>query len=317
MPIRHHHHHHQPSIIVIMGATGTGKSKLSIDIATHLRSSEIINSDKIQVYRGLDITTNKIPAADRRGVPHHLLGSHDPAAGELPASAFRSLAASAVTDIVSRNKIPVIAGGSNSFIHAMVSDSFDPESDPFGEGVESRHRLRLRYRCCFVWVDVEETALREYLDRRVDEMVGSGMVEELEGYFGNRTGLEWERNVGLNKAIGVPEFRGYFGKGKKFEEAVGEIKENTWRLAVEQVRKIRRLGERGWALRRVDATEVVRARLGLCGAQLEGESWERDVAGPALGAVDKFLKEDEDRGLIVQQQQLLPASPAVSPCCCY
>ncbi|XP_020274826.1 L-type lectin-domain containing receptor kinase S.4-like, partial [Asparagus officinalis] len=53
--------------------------KLSIDIATHLQSSEIINSDKIQVYLSLDITTNKIPSADHRGVPRHLLGSHDPA----------------------------------------------------------------------------------------------------------------------------------------------------------------------------------------------------------------------------------------------
>lgn len=313
MTIHHHHHQQNPSIVVIMGATGTGKSKLSIDVATRL-GSEIINSDKIQVYRGLDITTNKIPIPDRRGVPHHLLGSVDPAAGELSSASFRSLAASAITSIASNRKVPVIAGGSNSFIHALVADRFDPKSDPFAEGL-SRHPHRFRYRCCFIWVDVERAALREYLDQRVDEMVGSGMVEELEGYFGNNNNntavAEWERNVGLNKAIGVPEFREYFGKGVTYEEAVAAIKENTWRLAEEQVRKIRRLGECGWALRRVDATGVVRARL--CGARKEVEEarWERNVAGPALGAVEKFLDEEADR-----QLTMLPAPSASSCCCC-
>ncbi|KAL0296719.1 UNVERIFIED_CONTAM: Adenylate isopentenyltransferase [Sesamum radiatum] len=60
-------------IVVIMGPTGCGKSKLSVDLASRFfPSSEIINSDKIQVYRGLDITTNKIPLPDRKNVPHHL-----------------------------------------------------------------------------------------------------------------------------------------------------------------------------------------------------------------------------------------------------
>ncbi|KAL0380768.1 UNVERIFIED_CONTAM: Adenylate isopentenyltransferase 1, chloroplastic [Sesamum angustifolium] len=62
-------------IVVIMGPTGCGKSKLSVDLASRFfPSSEIINSDKIQVYRGLDITTNKISLPERKNVRHHLLG---------------------------------------------------------------------------------------------------------------------------------------------------------------------------------------------------------------------------------------------------
>lgn len=279
-------HHAPDTLIVIMGATGTGKSKLSIDLATRF-ASEIVNSDKIQVYAGLDITTNKIPLPDRRGVPHHLLGLLDPAAGELTAAAFCSLASAAVESIrTRRNAPPVIAGGSNSFIHALVTRK-PAGPDPFGSGFGS-----LRYRCCFIWVDVERRVLREYLDRRVEEMVGSGMVEELEGYFGNK-GVEWERNVGLNKAIGVKEMEGYFGKRVGLEEAMREIKENTWRLAEEQVRKIRRLRESGWELMRVDATSAVRKR--------EEGRWGRDVVGPAFGAVEKFLDED-------WRKLLLPAS---------
>ncbi|KAL0326992.1 UNVERIFIED_CONTAM: Adenylate isopentenyltransferase 1, chloroplastic [Sesamum angustifolium] len=57
-------------IVVIIGPTGCGKSKLSVDLASRFfPSSEIINSDKIQVYRGLDITTNKIPLPDRKRPP--------------------------------------------------------------------------------------------------------------------------------------------------------------------------------------------------------------------------------------------------------
>uniref|UniRef100_K7N2W8 Adenylate isopentenyltransferase n=1 Tax=Glycine max TaxID=3847 RepID=K7N2W8_SOYBN len=70
-------HRRKDKVVVIMGATGSGKSRLSIDLATLFPSSEIINSDKMQVYRGLDITTNKIPPAQRRGVPHQLLGDVD------------------------------------------------------------------------------------------------------------------------------------------------------------------------------------------------------------------------------------------------
>ncbi|KAK4378362.1 hypothetical protein RND71_000224 [Anisodus tanguticus] len=62
-----------------MGATGTGKSRLSVDLATHFR--EIINCDKMQVYKGLDIFTNKIIEIEKQGVPHHLIGLVDEVLG--------------------------------------------------------------------------------------------------------------------------------------------------------------------------------------------------------------------------------------------
>ena len=60
-------------VIFVMGATGTGKSRLSVDLATHFRG-EIINSDKMQVYKGLEIVTNKITHTEKQGVRHYLLG---------------------------------------------------------------------------------------------------------------------------------------------------------------------------------------------------------------------------------------------------
>lgn len=289
-------------VVVIMGATGTGKSKLSIDLATRF-SGEVVNSDKIQVYRGLDITTNKMPLHDRRGVPHHLLGDLDPALGELPPKGFRDLAARAIAGIAARRRLPVVAGGSNSFVHAAMVDRYDPRLDPFAP----ERRLQpdvingLRYRCCFLWVDVQEELLVEHLDRRVEEMVVEGMVEELEEYFAAGQADEG-KNAGLGKAIGVAEFREYFsGFGRRtaaaYEAAVAAIKENTRLLAGEQVRKIERLGGReGWALQRVDATAAVAAKLAGEGAEAVASAWERDVLGPSVAAVELFLEEEEAAG---------------------
>ena len=60
-------------VIFIMGAIGTGKSRLFVDLATHFQG-EIINSDKMQVYKGLEIVTNKITHTEKQGVRHYLLG---------------------------------------------------------------------------------------------------------------------------------------------------------------------------------------------------------------------------------------------------
>ena len=70
-----HKKFNKKKVVFIMGATGTGKSRLTVDLATHFRG-EIINSDKMQVYKGLDIVTNKITHAEKQGVRHYLLGIH-------------------------------------------------------------------------------------------------------------------------------------------------------------------------------------------------------------------------------------------------
>ncbi|KAJ8758533.1 hypothetical protein K2173_000254 [Erythroxylum novogranatense] len=272
-------------IVVIMGATGCGKSKLSIDLATRLlfHRSEIINSDKMQVYNGLDITTNKIPLLDRRRVPHHLLGDFDPNRGEFTPYDFRLAAGLAISDIVSRQKVPIVVGGSNSFIHALVVDRFDPDVDVFNGADPHPGWTELRYKCCFIWVDVSFSVLCDYLCKRVDEMLETGMLEELAEYHGCRG------QPGLRKAIGVPEFDPYLDKyppgraGNEgewdlvrigaYEKAVREIKENTCELAKRQIGKIMRLKGAGWDLQRVEATEAFREVLLNRNGNIEAEKF--------------------------------------------
>ncbi|XBJ20024.1 hypothetical protein VPH35_010907 [Triticum aestivum] len=288
----------RPRLVVIVGATGTGKTKLSIDAARAL-GGEVVNADKIQLYQGLDVTTNKVPLADRRGVAHHLLGAVPPDAGALPPSSFRALADAKAASIAARGMLTVVAGGSNSLIHALLADLPDdaalPE-DPFS--LDRSYRPALRYPCCLLWVDVEEALLAEYLDRRVDDMVGAGMVEELREYFAATTPAERAAHApGLGKAIGVPELGEYLAGRRSFRAAVDDIKANTRRLAAAQVGKIRRMADGwGWPVRRLDASATIRARLDGAGPAAESASWERDVRGPGLAAIRAFLADQASHG---------------------
>ncbi|XVF19763.1 hypothetical protein REPUB_Repub11eG0138800 [Reevesia pubescens] len=100
----------KPKLVVIMGSTGSGKSRLAIDLSTHF-PIEIINADSMQVYQGLDVLTS---------VPHHLLGTISSNV-EFTAKKFRDSAIPIISDILSCNCLLVIVGGTNYYIQALVS----------------------------------------------------------------------------------------------------------------------------------------------------------------------------------------------------
>jgi adenylate isopentenyltransferase (cytokinin synthase) len=293
-----------------MGATGSGKSRLSVEIATRFPYSEIINSDKIQVYKGLDITTNKIPFHQRNNVPHHLLGDVDSSHGEFSPSDFRRYAGDIISDITSRRKLPIIVGGSNSFIHALLVERFDSELNVFEDEsstTSSEISSDLRYKCCFIWMDISFPVLSEYLLKRVDDMFDSGMVDELAEFYEP----DADNRTGLRKAIGVPEFDRFFKqyppvkpiekegnnnsmRERAYEEAVKAIKDNTCQLAKRQIGKILRLKRAGWDLQRIDATEAFRAVLtseSNGGGDGFSDVWKKQVLEPSMKIVNRFLME--------------------------
>ncbi|KAL3654418.1 hypothetical protein CASFOL_004099 [Castilleja foliolosa] len=278
-------------VVVIMGPTGCGKTKLSIDLASKaFPSSEIINSDKIQVYKGLDITTNKVPFSERNNVPHHLLGEFESSEShpEFTPSDFRSSASQTISRIVSNGKLPFIAGGSNSFVYALLAKQFNPDSNVFGE-LNPDFCTELQYECCFLWVDVSFPVLNDYIFKRVDDMLELGMFEELCKYFED-FGPGPVEDFGLNKAIGVPEFERYFRGTASYDEAVREVKDNTWELVKRQVGKIRRLREEaGWEMNRVNTTGALKAKVAGVGRREAAEIWEREVLRPSVEVVKRFL----------------------------
>ena len=120
-------------ILAIVGATGTGKSDLALDIAESLISNgqpaEIVNADASQLYRGMDIGTAKVPESERRGIPHHMLDVLDVTA-EASVAQYQIDARAAIDDIESRGAVPILVGGSGLYVWSVLYDFEFPGTDP-------------------------------------------------------------------------------------------------------------------------------------------------------------------------------------------
>ncbi len=120
-------------ILAIVGATGTGKSDLALDIAETLiargQPAEIVNADASQLYRGMNIGTAKVPESDRRGIPHHLLDVLD-VTEEASVARYQIDARAAIDDIESRDAVPILVGGSGLYMWSVLYDFEFPGTDP-------------------------------------------------------------------------------------------------------------------------------------------------------------------------------------------
>lgn len=115
-------------VVVIVGPTGTGKSDLSLNLAEEF-NGEIVNTDSMQFYRGMDIGTAKLSVAERRGIPHHLLDIMD-VTEEASVATFQTQAREAIADIVSRGKRAILVGGSGLYVRAAIDHLEFPPTDP-------------------------------------------------------------------------------------------------------------------------------------------------------------------------------------------
>ncbi len=115
-------------IIAIVGPTAVGKSDIAIDLAERL-DAEIVSADSMQVYVGMDIGTAKVPEAERRGVPHHMLDVWN-VDHEVSVVEFRDRARSCVEEIEARGRTLVIVGGSWLYVQAILDELDFPGTDP-------------------------------------------------------------------------------------------------------------------------------------------------------------------------------------------
>jgi tRNA dimethylallyltransferase len=114
--------------IAIVGPTGTGKSALALDVAERV-GGEIVNADAMQLYRGMDIGTAKLPLAERRGIPHHQLDLLD-VTQTATVARYQQAAAADVEAIADRGAVPVLAGGSMLYLQSLLDDWVFPATDP-------------------------------------------------------------------------------------------------------------------------------------------------------------------------------------------
>jgi tRNA dimethylallyltransferase len=114
-------------IVAVVGATASGKTGLSLDLAERLHG-EVVNTDAMQVYRGMDVGTAKLPAAERRGIPHHLLDTltvREPAT----VAEFQRWAREVVDRLRARRTTPVLVGGSALYTRAILDRFEFPGTD--------------------------------------------------------------------------------------------------------------------------------------------------------------------------------------------
>ncbi|KAI9762301.1 MAG: CCR4-NOT regulatory complex component [Chaenotheca gracillima] len=137
-------------LVAIVGATGTGKSQLAVDLAKRF-NGEIINGDAMQMYAGLPIITNKIPESEREGVPHHLLGCVGLAEETWRVGIFIEKALGVIKEIRSRGRVPILVGGTHYYTQALLfqdtlahAEAGDGESGNVG-GILTKEEVSSKY----------------------------------------------------------------------------------------------------------------------------------------------------------------------------
>ena len=131
-----------PKILVICGPTASGKTALAVELALRHRG-EVVSADSMQIYRRMDIGTAKPTQAEMRGVPHHMLDVADPEE-DFSVARYVDMAAKCVDDILSRGRLPILAGGTGLYIDSLLSGRtfapFQPDSPLRGQLEEQLRR---------------------------------------------------------------------------------------------------------------------------------------------------------------------------------
>jgi tRNA dimethylallyltransferase len=128
-------------LLVIIGPTAVGKTKLSVEMAKQFHS-EIISGDSMQIYRGMDIGTAKIKKDEMEGIPHHLIDIREPDEN-FSVAEFQQLVRAKISEIAEKGKLPIIVGGTGLYIQSVIYDyqfSEAPADESFRFELEEKAR---------------------------------------------------------------------------------------------------------------------------------------------------------------------------------
>ena len=254
-------------IIVIVGPTGVGKTKLSIELAKKL-DAEIINGDSVAIYKNLDIGSAKPTVEERENIPHHLI---DIKTVEEDYSVFdyQKDVRKLIDDITARNKRVIIVGGTGLYIKAALYDYDFDEGTTYNEynnlsneqilnkikeytdevdvHINNRKRLirllnkyennetithnkdKLLYPTKVIGLTTDRNYLYERINNRVDKMINNGLLEEIKSLK-----PYYLSSRVLNTGIGYKEFYSHLYENKSLEETINEIKQDSRRYAKRQ-----------------------------------------------------------------------------------
>lgn len=259
-------------VLIITGPTGTGKTKLSIEIAKYF-NTEIINGDAYQVYRNMNILTAKITKEEKEGIKHHLFDIIDPSE-EYSVACYQKNVRSLIDDFIQRKKLPLIVGGSGLYLDSVIYD-YNFSSEKRNNDLDEKYSNLTNEELHQILEKLDLTASQKiHMNNRkrvlrAIELAESGNIinefnntllydvkiiyldderETLYEVLNNRVdkmvedGLLEEvkklmdTNVSLTAkgAIGYKELVPYFNNEISLDEALDEIKKNTRHLAKRQ-----------------------------------------------------------------------------------
>lgn len=246
-------------IVVIIGPTGVGKTKLSISLAKHM-DAVIINGDSMQVYKGMDIGTAKIKESEKEGIEHFLFDICKPT-DDYNIYKYQSDGRKLLDKFQKENRNVVIVGGSGLYIKSLLYDyKFQEESinetyddltnEEILDEIKKHHETKIHvnnrkrlvrelnkikndnniksdvhkklYDFKVIGLTCDRDKLYEVVNSRVDEMVHEGLVEEVKSLYDK--GI---RSKAINTGIGYKELYEYFDGNLSLYEAVELIKKNT------------------------------------------------------------------------------------------
>lgn len=254
-------------IIVIVGPTGVGKTKLSIELAKRL-DAEIINGDSVAIYEKLDIGSAKPTIEERENIPHHLLDIKD-VSEEYTVFDYQRDVRKLINEINERGKRIIIVGGTGLYIKAALYDYNFTEGTTYNEyndlsnedilnkikeynitplpDLNNRKRLvrflnklenneeitnnkdKLLYNIKVIGLTTDREVLYERINKRVDKMIENGLLEEIEGLK-----KYYKASRILNSGIGYKEFYDYLFNNQSLEETINKIKLNSRHFAKRQ-----------------------------------------------------------------------------------
>lgn len=256
-------------IIVIVGPTGVGKTKLSIELAKKL-DAEIINGDSVAIYKELDIGSAKPTLEEREGIPHHLIDIKD-VEEDYTVFEYQRDVRKKIDELTKKDKRIIIVGGTGLYIKAALYDynftegttnnqyeeltndeilskikSFNVELDYIPE-LNNRKRLvrllnklenneeitnnkdNLLYPIKVIGLTTDREYLYERINKRVDIMMENGLLDEIKSLK-----EKYLNSRILNSGIGYKEFRDYLYNNKPLEVVLEEIKQDSRRFAKRQ-----------------------------------------------------------------------------------
>ena len=254
-------------IIVIVGPTGVGKTKLSIELAKKI-NAEIINGDSVSIYKKLNIGSAKPSREEMSGIVHHLIDIRD-VNEDYTVYDYQKDCRDCIKDIESRNKRVIIVGGTGLYIKAALYDyrfsvennysSFDDLTneeildkirnydEKIDVHVNNRQRLvrllnkfinnsefsndkdKLLYNIKVIGLTTDRNIIYDRINDRVDKMLENGLLSEVESLKD-----EYETSRILNSGIGYKEFKEYLFGDKKLDEVIHEIKKDSRHFAKRQ-----------------------------------------------------------------------------------